>query len=131
MEYRDIHPVAQGLLDDETIGRSDIFQIDPAEAGFHDLHSVDEGFCILSVEFEIDRIDIGEALEQDRLAFHHRLGGKRTPIGKAEIALGRHRLRGDNLDFSGPAMGMEQQGFPFRKFQIGLGLVSQIISPHI
>ena len=39
------------------------------------------------VDFEIDRIDVGEALEQDRLAFHHRLGGQRAEIAEPRIAV--------------------------------------------
>tara|TARA_Y100000815_G_scaffold30482_1_gene25485 strand:+ start:2448 stop:2975 length:528 start_codon:yes stop_codon:yes gene_type:complete len=97
---------------------------------------------IFGIELEVDRIDVGEAFEQDRLAFHHRLAGERAEIahaedrgsvrdhgnevrpggvfrgvgwivgnrlhrrgdagriGKAEVALGRHRLRRDDLDFT-------------------------------
>ena len=36
------------------------------------------------VDFQIDGIDIGEALEQDRLALHHRLGGQRAEIAETE-----------------------------------------------
>ena len=39
---------------------------------------------ILGVELDVDRIDVGEALEQHRLAFHHRLGGERAEIAEAE-----------------------------------------------
>ena len=43
--------------------------------------------------FQVDRIDVGEALEQHRLAFHHRLGGERPEIAEAEDrrAVGDHR----------------------------------------
>ena len=55
---------------------------------------------ILGRDFEIDGIDVGEAFEQHRFAFHHRLGRQRAAIAKAEnggavgddgdeIALGR------------------------------------------
>jgi hypothetical protein len=42
--------------------------------------------------FEIDRVDVGEALEQHRLAFHHGLGGERTAIAEPEDrgAVGDH-----------------------------------------
>ena len=36
------------------------------------------------IDLEVDRIDVGEALEQHRLAFHHRLGGKRAAIAEAQ-----------------------------------------------
>ena len=55
---------------------------------------------ILGRDFEIDEVDVGEALEQHRLAFHHRLGRERAEVAEAEdggavgddgdeIALGR------------------------------------------
>jgi hypothetical protein len=47
-------------------------------------HRVDEGVDVLGVDFEVDRIDVGEALEQHRLAFHHRLRGKRPEVAEAE-----------------------------------------------
>ena len=38
----------------------------------------------LGVDLDIDRVHIGEALEEDRLAFHHRLGGERAQIAQAQ-----------------------------------------------
>ena len=93
MHHRDVHLFAQGLLDNEAFGRGDIFQIDAAEAGFHQRHGIDEGFRVFGVEFEIDRIHIGETLEQDGLAFHHRLRRERAQIAEAQdrSAVGNHR----------------------------------------
>jgi len=93
VEYRDIHPVAQRLLDDEAIGCGNIFQVDAAETGFHDLHGIDERIRILGVKFDIDRIDIGEALEQHRLALHHRFRGECAEIAQTQDrgAVGYHR----------------------------------------
>ena len=98
-------------------------------------------------------VDVGEALEQHRLAFHHRLGRQRAAIaepedggavgddgdeialgrvvvglalvlgdrqhrhgdagriGERQIALGRHRLGGDDFELAGPALAVEQQRF--------------------
>ena len=158
VEHRYIHPVAQSLLDDEAIGCGNIFQIDATEAGLHDLNGIDDGFRVLGIELDIDRIDIGEAFEQDRFAFHDRLRGKRPQIaetkdrgavgddsdeialrgiiigfrrivgdctdrngdarriGKTQVTLSRHRLGGNNLDFSGATVGVKKQSFPFGKF---------------
>ena len=108
---------------------------------------------VLGVDLEIDGIDVGEALEQHRLAFHHRLGGERAAvaepqdggavgddgdeialggvvvglalvlgdrqhrhrdagrIGERQVALGRHRLGGDDFELAGPALAVEQQRF--------------------
>ena len=101
-----------------------------------------------SIEF-----DVGKALEQHRLAFHHRLCRQRAAIaepedgravgddgdeialhrvvvgparilgdrqhrhrdarriGERKVALGRHRLGGDDLQFAGPANAVKLQGF--------------------
>ena len=38
----------------------------------------------LGVDLEVDAVDVGEALEQDGLAFHHRLGAERAQIAQAQ-----------------------------------------------
>ena len=79
MEDGNVHQLAQPLFDHEAIGRLDVFQIDAAEAGSQIAHAIDEGVDIRGVDFDIDRVDIGEALEENGLAFHHGLGGERRP----------------------------------------------------
>ena len=48
------------------------------------------------VAFQIDAVDVGEALEQHRLAFHHRLGRQRAQIAQAKdrgtVADHRHQV---------------------------------------
>ena len=73
MEHRDVHPFPQGCLNGKAFGGLDIFQIDPAEGGFEQGDSLDELFRIGGVYFDIEHVDIGEFLEQDGFAFHHRL----------------------------------------------------------
>ena len=84
MEDRDVHQFAQALLDDEAFRRLDVLEIDAAEGWTEIAHGLDELVGILGVHLEIDRIDVCEALEQDRLAFHHRLGGERAEIAETE-----------------------------------------------
>ncbi len=169
MHHRDLHPVAQRGLDDEAFGCLDVFQIDPAEGRLHQRDRVDEGLGILGGELDIDRIDIGEALEQYRLAFHHRLGRQRPEIaqpedrgaigdhrnqigargvfrriggvggdrldrigdarriGEAEVALGRHRLGGDDLDLTRADRLVVEQGLALGK--TGLLLFGHLASP--
>src|SRR3546814_9694332 len=64
MEHRNVHPLPQRLLDDEAFGALDVLKVDPAEARLHQFDRVDEAIDILGLEFEVDRVDIGEALEQ-------------------------------------------------------------------
>ncbi len=79
MEHRNVHPLFERLLDDEAVGRSDVLEVDPAETGAEQLDRLDEPLGVGGVDLEIDRIDIGEALEQHRLAFHHRLRAASAP----------------------------------------------------
>ena len=71
VEYRDIHQLAQALLNDETIGRTDIFEVDAAEGRPEKLTQLTNS-STSGIHFDVDAIDIGETLEQDGLAFHHR-----------------------------------------------------------
>ena len=84
MEDRDVHPLAQRLLDDEAFGRLDVLEVDAAEGRLHQLDRVDEAVHVLGLQLDIDRVDVGEALEENRLAFHHRLAGERAEIAHAE-----------------------------------------------
>jgi hypothetical protein len=47
-------------------------------------HGVDELLGIDLVDLEVENVDTGELLEQDRLAFHDRLGGESSDIAQAE-----------------------------------------------
>ncbi len=131
VEDRDVHQLAQALLDDEALGRLDVLKIDPAEGRAEIAHAVDEGVRILRVDFEIDRIDVGEALEEDRLAFHDRLRGERAEIAEAEdrgavrdhrhhvgargVVVGGRRVRGDRLHRHGDARRIGERQVPLRR----------------
>ena len=84
VEHRDVHELAQALLDDEAAGRLDVLEVDAAEGRLEQAHAVDEVVDVLGVDLEVDRVDVGEALEQDRLAFHHGLGAERAEVAEAE-----------------------------------------------
>ena len=84
VEDRDVHQLAQALLDDEAVGRADVLEVDAAEGGAEEAHAVDEFVDILGVDLEVDGVDVGEALEEHRLAFHDGLGGERAEIAEAE-----------------------------------------------
>ena len=84
MHDRDIHAFAQRLLDNKAFGRGDVFEIDAAEGRFHQGDRLDKLVGIFGIEFDVDRIHVGKAFEQHRLAFHHRLRGQRTEIAEAQ-----------------------------------------------
>ena len=104
VEHRNVEQLAQPLLDDEALGRLDVLEIDAAPALAEKLDAVDELVGILGRDFEIDGIDVGEALEQHRLAFHHRLGGQRAAIAEPENG-GAVGDDGDEIAFGGVVVG--------------------------
>ncbi len=84
MEDRNVEQFAQALFDDEALRRLDVFQIDAAERIADALDAFDEGVRIVLLDLDVDGVDVGEALEQHRLAFHHRLRRQRAEIAKTE-----------------------------------------------
>src|SRR5204863_28909 len=78
VKHRNVEQFAQALLDDEALGCFDVFQIDAAPALAEKFHAIDEFVRILGVDLKIDRVDVGEALEQHGLAFHHGLRRERA-----------------------------------------------------
>jgi hypothetical protein len=49
----------------------------PPKVGPSSFDAVDELVDVAGVDLEVDRVDVGEALEEDGLALHHGLGGER------------------------------------------------------
>ena len=94
VEDRNVHELADALLDDEAFRGLDVFQVDAAEGRADVPHAVDELVHVLGVHFQVDSVDVGEPLEQDRLAFHHRLGPERAEVAQPE----HRRAVGDDRD---------------------------------
>ena len=81
---RDVHALDQLALDLETLRRLDVLQVDAAEGGLEPRDGVHEGVHAGLRDLDVEHVDPGETLEQDRLAFHHRLGRERTDVAEAE-----------------------------------------------
>ena len=84
VEHRDAHPLAQLRLDLEAFRRLDVLEVDRAERGLErgdDLHQL---VRVALVDLDVEGVDPRELLEQDGLAFHHRLGRERTDRAEAE-----------------------------------------------
>ena len=80
VEHGNVEQLLQLGFDAEAFGALDILKIDTAK-GYADV--LDDGDHLVRVargDLDIHRIHIGEALEQHRLAFHHRLGGQGAQI---------------------------------------------------
>ena len=73
VEHRNVHELAQPLLDDEAVGGLDVLQIDAAESRSEEAHAIDELVDVAGVDLDVDAVDVGEALEEHGLALHHRL----------------------------------------------------------
>ena len=86
VEYRDVQARPQFLLDAEAMRCGYVFQIDAAEGGSNVDHGFDEGINRWCIDLDIEYVNAGKALEQHRLAFHHRLAGQ-----CADVAQPQHR----------------------------------------
>jgi hypothetical protein len=92
VEDGDVHALAAQLFDDEAVGGLDVFQVDGAEGGFQRADDLGQLHGVGFVQLDVETVDIGEFLEEDGLAFHHRLGRQRADIAKAQHggAVGDH-----------------------------------------
>ena len=93
MENRNIHALAQLLLDVEALRRFDIFKVDTAEGRLQRRDDVDKFVRVQFIDFNIEHIDTGEFFKQNAFAFHHRLTGQRADIAQPQNgrAVGDHR----------------------------------------
>ncbi len=106
VEHRDAHALAQPGLDLEALRRLDVLEIDRAEGRLERGHDLDQLVGVALVDLDVEGVDAGELLEQDRLALHHRLGGERPDGAKPEhggaVADHRHEIaaRGQRRGFA-------------------------------
>ncbi len=66
-------------FDLEAMRRGDVLQVDAAEGRGDAHHRLDEILRVLGLDLDIEYVDVGEMLEQHRLAFHHRLARQGAP----------------------------------------------------
>ena len=84
VEDRNVHPLLQLRLDLEALGRLDVLEVDGAEGRLEAGDDVDQLVRIALVDLEVEDVDAGELLEQNRLAFHHRLRRQRADRAETE-----------------------------------------------
>ena len=113
VEDRDLHGPLQLLLDVEALRRLDVLQVDAAEGRLEQLAGADDLARVLGGQFDVEDVDVGEALEQDALAFHDRLAGAGADVAQAQHgrAVGDHRhqvaLGGVLVDRGGIALDLQ------------------------
>ena len=117
VEDRDVHDLLQLFLDIEALGPLDVLEVDAAEGRLQQLDGTNDLVRILGVEFDVEDVDIGEALEENALAFHDRLAGHGADIAKTEdrrtVGNDRHEIA-----FGGILVGHQRVLFDL---QAGLG----------
>ncbi len=94
MKHRNVHALAQLLLDVEALGRLDVFQVDAAQGGLHRGDHVDQFVGVALGQFDVEDVDAGELLEQAALALHHGFCGQRANVTQAQHG----RAVGDDAD---------------------------------
>ena len=75
---------AQDFLNVEALGGFDVLEVDSADGGFEELAEFDDVFRILGIDFAIENVNVGEALEEDPFALHHRRGGQGADISQTQ-----------------------------------------------
>ena len=94
VEDRDVEGLAQPSLDLEASRRRDVLEVDAPEAGCDQLDGADDLVGVLGVQADRPGVDVGEPLEQRRLALHHRQRRARADVAQAE----HRRPVGDHRD---------------------------------
>ena len=74
----------QALLDLEALRAPDVLEVDAAEGGLERLDDPHHVVRFGGVDLDVEHVDVGEPLEQQRLALHHRLAGERADVAQAE-----------------------------------------------
>jgi hypothetical protein len=84
VEHGDGQARAQGALDLEALGGLDVFEVDAAKGGVQAGNDLDELLGVGLVDLDVKGVDAGKALEQHRLAFHHRLAGDGADVAQPQ-----------------------------------------------
>ena len=94
MEDGNIHAFAQFAFDIKAVWRFDVFEVDATKGRLQRRDDVDQLVqVVFFVDLNVKNVDAGKLLEQNALAFHHRLSSERANIAQAQHgrAVGDHR----------------------------------------
>jgi hypothetical protein len=84
VKHRDFHARLELGLDLEALRALDVLEVDAAECRLQRGHGLDHAVDGIGGDFDVEHVDAGEFLEQNRLALHHRFRCQRADIAKAE-----------------------------------------------
>ena len=110
MKHRDLQRLAQRLLDEETIGGANVFEVDASHGRLEKLAEANDILRVLRADFEIEDVDVGELLEEVAFPLHDGLAGNGADVPEAEhrravgddgnkISLGGVRVRFFRVSF--------------------------------
>jgi hypothetical protein len=71
MEYRDLHALLEARLDLEAFGTLDVLEVDAAEGRLQRRYRLHHALDGVGGDLDVEHVDPGKFLEQDRLALHH------------------------------------------------------------
>src|SRR5262249_4199935 len=84
MKNRNFHAFLEPRLDLETFRPLYVLEINTAERRLKGGHRLNHTVDGVGGDLDVEDIDAGEFLEKNRLAFHDRLGRKRTYVAQSE-----------------------------------------------
>ncbi len=84
VEHWNVALLDQSTFDLKALRRLDVFQVDATEGNGDTLNGVDEGLRAFGIDFDVEYVDAGEALEQHAFTFHHGLGSQRAEVAQAQ-----------------------------------------------
>src|SRR5690606_5825167 len=84
VKNRNIALLDERTLDLKALRSLDILKVDTAEGAGDALDCIDEGLGTFRLDFDVEYVNAGKALEQYTLAFHYRLGSQRAEVAQAE-----------------------------------------------
>src|SRR5882757_1082342 len=84
VEHRDFHTLAEFGLHLETFRRLDVLKVDAAKGRLQRCDNLDHPIDLAGVDLDVEDINAGEFLEQNRLALHDWLAGERPDVAEAK-----------------------------------------------
>ncbi len=92
VEDRNVHALAQLLLDVEALGCLDVFEVDAAQSRLHAGDDLDQLVRVTLGQLDVEHVNACELLEQAAFALHDRLAGQRADVAQTQHggAVGDH-----------------------------------------
>ena len=120
----------QFRFDVKAFGGFDVLQIDSAESAADHRGSFDDLVGIARIDFDVDRVDVGEAFEQNGFALHHGFGRRRSDVAQPQNR-GSVRHDGDQIALCRVQIGVVRILFDFQTRRGDAGGIRQRQIPFV